>query len=569
MRTGFCSGLACIALAVACNSTSTPSGDTTTPADTTQAPGMSQVASVAGTTGTVAPSAGTTATRPAASTAGTSSPAGTATSGSSASTAAAGTSAAANAGTMAAPATSNGKPDAGEFFVSGAWHGYAFAMAVGMGSTVMPMDFKMQTTGMPRCIKGSVGAAEDYSGTALLGFGLNEDGGNKMTVTPTKAGVNVEITNTGGSELRFQVEGPSGSEDARWCTEISGSGGFIPWSSLKTKCWGSEGTAYNNEPIVTAMLLVPGTNMAAVPFDFCVNKLEEADGGAMGPAGAAGSGTVASGAAGMGAQGTAGSGGMPTTTTPPTGNSSPGSCDGYATGYWDCCKPHCGWKDNVGGSNPLNSCDAQDNPISSADAQSACNGGNAYQCHNLVPWAVNDQLAYGYSAVPASQSADICGKCFELQFMGQTHNSEPDPGSTALAGKRMIVQAVNIGSDVANGQFDLLVPGRGVGMFDACTSQWGVNKADLGETYGGFLLACQKRGDRKDHAAMKSCVMQSCMNVFEANGLMELAAGCKWFIDWFQVADNPQLKYKQVSCPSELGSKGIMRNSPETNMCLR
>jgi hypothetical protein len=214
-------------------------------------------------------------------------------------------------------------------------------------------------------------------------------------------------------------------------------------------------------------------------------------------------------------------------------------------------------------------CDKGDNPIGSADAQSACNGGNAYQCHNLVPWAVNDQLAYGYSAVPASQQSDICGKCFELQFMGKTHNSEPDPGSTALAGKRMIVQAVNIGSDVANGQFDLLVPGRGVGMFDACSSQWGVSKAELGEVYGGFLLACQKKGNRQDHAAMKSCVMQSCVNVFEAKGLTELANGCKWFIDWFQVADNPQLKYKQVSCPAELGSKGIMRNSPETNMCLR
>jgi hypothetical protein len=466
---------------------------------------------------------------------------------------------------MAASATSNGKPDAGEFFVSGSWHGYVFAMAAGMGSTVMPMDFKMQTTGMPRCVKGSVGAAADYSGVAMLGFGLNEDGGTKMSVTPTKAGVKVEVTNNAGSPLRFQVEGPSGTEDARWCTEITGSGGFIPWSNLKTKCWGSEGTAYNNEPIVTAMLLVPGGMTAAVPFDFCVNSLAEADGGATG---AAGSGSMSSGTAGTGAQGSAGSTGMAMTMTP-TGNSAAGSCDGYATGYWDCCKPHCGWKANVGGSNPLMACDASDNPIGSADAQSACNGGNAHQCHNLVPWAVNDQLAYGYSAVPASQQSDICGKCFELQFMGQTHNSEPDPGSTALAGKRLIVQAVNIGSDVANGQFDLLVPGRGVGMFDACSSQWGVSKAELGETYGGFLLACQKNGNRLDHAAMKSCVMQSCMNVFEANGLTELAAGCKWFIDWFQVADNPQLKYKQVACPSELGSKGIMRNSTETNMCLR
>lgn len=570
MRTGFCTYLSGVALLAACSSSPTPSGETTVSpnAGTTQTATMPNVAAGAG-TGTTTASAGTVAARPASSTGGTSatSPAMTAAaSGSSASTTVAGTSASATAGTTAAPATSNGKPDAGEFFVSGSWSGYVFAKAVGTGSTVMPMDFKMQTTGMPRCIKGSVGAAADYSGVAMLGFGLNEDGGTKMSVTPMKAGVMVEVTNTAGSPLRFQVEGPSGTEDARWCTVISGSGGFIPWSSLKTKCWGSEGVAYNNEPIVTAMFLVPGDMTAAVPYDFCVNKLAEADGGT---SVAAGSGGMSAGAAGMGAsQGPTGAAGMSTTNNP--GNTSPGSCDGYATGYWDCCKPHCGWKDNVQGGSPLMACDMSDNSLgSNVDAQSACNGGNAYQCHNLVPWAVDDKLAYGYAAVPASAQADICGKCFELQFMGQTHNSEPDPGSTALAGKRMIVQAVNIGSDVANGQFDLLVPGRGVGMFDACSSQWGVSKADLGETYGGFLLACQKRGNRQDHAAMKSCVMQSCMNVFEAKGLTELAAGCKWFIDWFQVADNPQLKYKQVSCPSEISGKGISRNSSATNMCLR
>ena len=92
---------------------------------------------------------------------------------------------------------------------------------------------------------------------------------------------------------------------------------------------------------------------------------------------------------------------MPTMTNP--GNTSPGSCDGYATGYWDCCKPHCGWKSNVQGGNPLAACDKSDNSLGgNVDAQSACNGGNAYQCHNLVPWAVDDKLAYGYSAVPAS-----------------------------------------------------------------------------------------------------------------------------------------------------------------------
>jgi hypothetical protein len=56
------------------------------------------------------------------------------------------------------------------------------------------------------------------------------------------------------------------------------------------------------------------------------------------------------------------------------------------------------------------------------------------------------------------------------------------------------------------------------------------------------------------------------MNIFEAKGLSELAAGCKWFVDWFQVADNPALTYKEVSCPEELSGKGVPRHGG--NGCL-
>ncbi|MEI8634903.1 hypothetical protein P4S72_28405 [Vibrio sp. PP-XX7] len=42
-----------------------------------------------------------------------------------------------------------------------------------------------------------------------------------------------------------------------------------------------------------------------------------------------------------------------------------------------------------------------------------------------------------------------------------------------MQGKTMIVQALNIGYDVSGGQFDLLVPGGGVGAFNACSAQWG------------------------------------------------------------------------------------------------
>jgi hypothetical protein len=186
----------------------------------------------------------------------------------------------------------------------------------------------------------------------------------------------------------------------------------------------------------------------------------------------------------------------------------------------------------------------------------------------MVPWAVNDQLAYGYSAV-ASNATDICGKCFQLQFSGVSFNAGEDPGSTALRGKTMIVQAINVGGDVSNGQFDISIPGGGVGMFNACSTQWGVPASELGSTYGGFLAQCKQEKGRTDHAALKSCVMQSCMNVFEARGLKELAAGCQWFVDWFQVADNPSVSYKEVACPSELNNKGVKRTSPPGNACLR
>jgi hypothetical protein len=185
----------------------------------------------------------------------------------------------------------------------------------------------------------------------------------------------------------------------------------------------------------------------------------------------------------------------------------------------------------------------------------------------MVPWAVSDKLSYGFSAVAAS-GTDICGKCYQLQFSGVSFNAGADPGSTALAGKQMIVQAINIGGDVGSGQFDISVPGGGVGMFNACSTQWGVPASELGGTYGGFLKTCKDQVGRTDHAALKSCVMQSCMNVFEARGLKDLAAGCKWFVDWFQVADNPSVSYKEVTCPEELAGKGVRRQGGGGGSCL-
>jgi hypothetical protein len=255
-----------------------------------------------------------------------------------------------------------------------------------------------------------------------------------------------------------------------------------------------------------------------------------------------------------GSAGTGGSGGYPPIQT---------GCNGYATRFWDCCKPHCGWSGNVpSGVSPLLSCNAQNQTLSSTNVQSACSGGTAHTCYGLAPFEVSDTLSFGYAA---TSSGDVCGKCYQLQFTGASHNAGNDPGSQALAGKTMIVQAINIGGDVGGGQFDLLIPGGGVGAFNACSAQWGVSNSELGAQYGGFLTACKSAGN---HQAVKACVMNRCDSVFGSRGLTDLQQGCHWFADWFEAADNPALKYKEVACPAALTSEsGMNRGNNFTNTC--
>lgn len=181
-------------------------------------------------------------------------------------------------------------------------------------------------------------------------------------------------------------------------------------------------------------------------------------------------------------------------------------------------------------------------------------------CWGMAPFAVNDKLAYGYAA---TASGDVCGRCYQLEFTGQSHNSPGDPGSSALAGKVMIVQATNIGYDVGGGQFDILVPGGGVGAFNACSAQWGVSNSELGAQYGGFLAACkQELGYNASLAQYKSCLTNRCNSVFGSRGLTELQQACTWYANWFEAADNPALKYKEVACPAELTSRSGMNRGP-------
>lgn len=80
----------------------------------------------------------------------------------------------------------------------------------------------------------------------------------------------------------------------------------------------------------------------------------------------------------------------------------------------------------------------------------------------------------------------------------------------------MVVQATNTGGDLGGNQFDLAIPGGGVGLFNACTDQYGAPPNGWGEQYGGISSR------------------EECDAFPEA-----LKPGCYWRFDWFGGNDNP------------------------------
>ena len=204
----------------------------------------------------------------------------------------------------------------------------------------------------------------------------------------------------------------------------------------------------------------------------------------------------------------------------------------WASRYWDCCKPHCSTNGNI------KSCGADG--VSQNGGGSACSGGSAYTCYSQAPRAIGDYVAYGYVAVPNPQ----CGQCYHLQFTGEGHSSKTDPGSKALLGKHMIVKVTNTGGDVAGNQFDMMIPGGGVGQnANTCPNQWKLSSSDLGPTQGGFLTGCTGT-----YSAKRECVRQKCMLLPDG----DLRKGCIWFVDWYAAADNPNFKYESVNCPPDI-----------------
>ena len=168
----------------------------------------------------------------------------------------------------------------------------------------------------------------------------------------------------------------------------------------------------------------------------------------------------------------------------------------------------------------MKTCDKQDNPLADADAKSGCEpGGKAYMCTDQTPWAVDDNLAYGFGAISAKEEVKCC-QCYKLTFT-----------SSAIKGKSMIIQATNTGGDVATASFDIAMPGGGFGIFDACTSQWKASQKIWGAKYGGMSEnMCSKVAPK-------------------------LQKGCGFRWDWMQGTDNPDVDYEVVDCPAEIVKK--------------
>lgn len=146
-----------------------------------------------------------------------------------------------------------------------------------------------------------------------------------------------------------------------------------------------------------------------------------------------------------------------------------------------------------------------------------------FVCNNNQPWAVNDNLAYGYAAarLEGSSEARWCCGCLELTFTSST-----------AAGKKMVVQITNTGDDAGTehgNHFDIQIPGGGVGQFNGCSAQWGAPSSGWGARYGGV-------------SSLSEC------NQLPA----PLQPGCKWRFGWFKGADNPTVTFKEVTCPAEI-----------------
>jgi hypothetical protein len=145
----------------------------------------------------------------------------------------------------------------------------------------MPTTFETCGAGCVLAFSGSVAMSATFSSTAYIGFNIGQAAnGTNGTVVPAGTGLTVNYTNAGGSPLRVQMQGPTGDTVAtdRWCADLVAAAGpvTIPYTSFNTECWAPVTTgAYAKQPIKAVQLVIPGSDMAAVPFDVTLVSVTE------------------------------------------------------------------------------------------------------------------------------------------------------------------------------------------------------------------------------------------------------------------------------------------------------
>ncbi|KAL9940771.1 hypothetical protein V8E36_000259 [Tilletia maclaganii] len=187
---------------------------------------------------------------------------------------------------------------------------------------------------------------------------------------------------------------------------------------------------------------------------------------------------------------------------------------GPLTTYWDCCKPSAAWLGAAPVYAPARSCARDGHTIlRNTNAQSACGGGPAYTCSFYQPF-VKDGYGYAFSARNMANPRDVLCGCYRI-----TIKHHP--------GKVLITQVLNEGP-LSEGQFDLAVPGGGVGDFNACVSEFSSPPNGWGRRMGGVQSDA------------------------ECNGLpTSLQHGCHWKFSFFA----PEMyteSVRRVQCPAVL-----------------
>ncbi|KAJ8971862.1 hypothetical protein NQ317_008538 [Molorchus minor] len=196
---------------------------------------------------------------------------------------------------------------------------------------------------------------------------------------------------------------------------------------------------------------------------------------------------------------------------------------GYATRMWDCCKPACAWRSVAYIDPPVRSCEADGSTTSSSifDTSGCEDGGTSFICNDQHSWVVNSTFALGFAGTPLDDGNGVdnklCCSCFLLQYTGSQH-------------KQFIVQIINGGSDYSEHQFDLVIPGGGVGAFpNGCTRQWGAPVGGWGEQYGGVTSEA------------------GCDDLPEA-----LQEYCHFRFQFLEDVSNLNITFTQVKCPTQL-----------------